>query len=476
MKNYLSLWIANLGVVPLFSLAFFLLRPAFFCLSFLLVLVCVVFDAIILSFKKTDFIINRPVKLTISLCIVKIFLLQNVAYGQEKEIYLAKGEQKSLKTSKITKFSLGNDEVIAVKTQGVKGQVLLKGKKIGFSDLIIWSENEKKVYKVFVTTKAAHLKRVSLLENIKKIGISSKLIGENISLKGKLKTFEQYTLLHRLINKSKVEIISHVEISTNLKRKLLTKVYNYFYKNGYRPTCSFEFHNMECQLEVVDLKDSFIKKAKRKFSINILNDHTLLRNNFKLSFKILKLQKTDSHIRDLSFQGINTKLINIISSNYNSIMEGETFELQDTNISVSVVAKPQVYLTINNPSHVKLGGEIPIVTSNISGSNTTWKFYGLNIKSTLKSLNSALALEYNASLTTPFEKNINGSQGKSLVYIKQNKFQKLFEIGYEQGNIKDESTPLLSKIPLIKYLFTKNSNSNNNQKIICFVKLEKINE
>ena len=73
--NYLSLWIGNFGVVPWFSLAFFLFLPALFCLSFLLVRVFIVLDPMILSSIYLKLLKYREKYLTFTLQLVKIFII-----------------------------------------------------------------------------------------------------------------------------------------------------------------------------------------------------------------------------------------------------------------------------------------------------------------------------------------------------------------------------------------------------------------
>ena len=155
MKPYaFSGWIANLGVVPLFSFAFFLLAPAFFLFNFLRILVCVVLEDIFLSLSYQFNKQYRAIFLTCFLLLVKGFIAQSTAFAsassKQKNIFLAKGEQIELDINNLDSFSIGNSEVVQCKYLSKTKKFLVKGKMLGFSDLIIKS-GEDQIYHIYVT-------------------------------------------------------------------------------------------------------------------------------------------------------------------------------------------------------------------------------------------------------------------------------------------------------------------------------------
>ena len=148
--NYLSLWIGNFGVVPWFSFLFFLFLPIFLSLRALLVLVCCVFEAMIYPFAKLLYLETRF--LTSSAPIVKAFLFTNlvlISYTKANtlksdEFFISKGEQIEINIKDLGSFSIGNKEVITSKFYEAKAKLLVKGKSLGFSDLVIWKNNGSK--------------------------------------------------------------------------------------------------------------------------------------------------------------------------------------------------------------------------------------------------------------------------------------------------------------------------------------------
>jgi hypothetical protein len=94
----------------------------------------------------------------------------------------------------------------------------------------------------------------------------------------------------------------------------------------------------------------------------------------------------------------------------------------------------------------------------------------------LKNLNGRPFLEYKTELTSPMNEQINGSKGKSGLYVATGKYIKLFEVGYKIKNTQDQGVPILNKIPILKYLFQSELKEDSYKQIICYVKVEEKNE
>ena len=120
MNYLLSGWIENLGVVPLLLFAFFLLAPAFLAFSRLLVLVCCVFEAICclpLYLIRLIIIKFKPVLISTMQQVVKVFsyILLTLGISQSviaKDWFLSIGEQVEINTEQISKFSVGNKQIL----------------------------------------------------------------------------------------------------------------------------------------------------------------------------------------------------------------------------------------------------------------------------------------------------------------------------------------------------------------------------
>jgi Flp pilus assembly secretin CpaC len=140
-------WIANFGVVPLLRLAAFLLAPIALCFALRRFSVTAVLEAMAISQSKIrDLVKMKHLNVAITLIFVKAFLLLPVAaFAQMRasDIILSKGEQKELSFPGLKNFSVGNAEIISYKFMPKSGKLLVKGKSVGFTDLIVWTEKGK---------------------------------------------------------------------------------------------------------------------------------------------------------------------------------------------------------------------------------------------------------------------------------------------------------------------------------------------
>ncbi len=115
-----------------------------------------------------------------SLFFVKIFLLlpsASLAADSPKDIVLAKGEQKEIELKDLRNFSVGNPEVISYKFLPKQGKLLVKGKKVGFTDVIIWSAKGKETFSLYVLSKQKFLKTFQLADALKNLNLEIDIKG-----------------------------------------------------------------------------------------------------------------------------------------------------------------------------------------------------------------------------------------------------------------------------------------------------------
>ena len=477
-NNYLSLWIANLGVVPLFAIAFFLLRPAFFSLSFLLVLVCVVLDAITLSLNFILKSLFRSDKLAILLLIVKVFMTQNAMARANigDDIFISRGEQIKLPISALKKFSVGNKEVISVTYKD--SHLLIKGKSIGFSDILLLSSVKTKKVKIFVLTKREQLKKARIAQTLKSIDLRIKLEGELLKVTGSLSSQDDYKVFNKISKEIDSKNIIDVTMTKELRNEIIASIYKESYQFGAKiVSCENLDYRIFCYFKGFDLESVKSKYLIEKYSINTIS-HPSIKNdlNYSIKFKILKVNDSNEKVRDLGPSKINVGLKDFLNSSSRALTEGDIIEIRDTKSSATVIAQPESLVTLGSETNLSLGGEFPVVTANSIGQTTQWKYYGLKVKSKLKKKSNRLFLSFNTFLSTPFEQNINSTSGKSSIFVSPDKYIKLFQIGFNQKKLSNESIPILNKIPILKHLFTRDYSTGTFQKIICFIKIEVIDE
>ena len=478
-RNYFSsLCIANLGVDPTIAILFFLFLPEFFFLKFLLHLVCIVLDAISisLSFSLYKF---RPTYLSIFSLFVKIFLIPSIYATEQqrievKDLFIAKGEQLSIDSNSMTRFSVGNKEVIKYLYRKSTKKIYIKGKSIGFSDLVIWSNARKKVYHIYVLSKKEQLKKMQVAQALKRLNLNVKINGSIVLANGEIQEISHYHILHKIKQQKIKNLILNISMTSNLRNHIFEKIYNHFYNFGAKKIiCSNESIQVYCSIESLYLKSKRSKQIIDTYSIIISNDiNNLEHRNYLLKFKIIQVESLTQESRGIGLSQISVPLLDLIKKKHLNLLEGKFSEISDLNIKAKLLAEPQAVISPGVALNLSLGGEVPHNTVTPNLTTTNWRFYGLKIKAELLNKRGLPFIKYKSTLTTPAENSIEGTKGSSGVYIKLLETQKLFEIGHHFNREKIKGIPLLEKIPLLKYLFSQSDDLNSFKQIICYITLE----
>lgn len=484
MINYLSLWIANFGVEPLLAIMFFLALPAFFFLNLLLHLVCIVFEAMILPlpFYIKQFHKFRSLFLSIVSLSVKTFLVALIAMTQPvkakpskiSEIFISPGEQVEIKASKLKRFSIGNKDTIKHKHRPSKGVLLIKGKKIGFSDIYIWGKNWKRTYHIYVISKKKQLEKISLIESLKKLNLNIRTQGEFVFTSGEIKTIEQYLIINKILNAKYKNLISNISIGNELKKEIIAKIYLDLYSLGAsKVICANYGLRFNCSVDGIDFDSTLVKHLQTKFDISFDSKFNNYSNkNYMAFFKIIQIETSSREIDKLGLDKISTQIKNLL--NLNEVINEKEVEINNSHTKIKVLAEPKTTLIINQKSNIQLGAEIPFNLINQTSSSVSWKFYGLKIASLLRSLKGKLVIDFSTELTAPNDNIISGSKGKSSYFIHNQNYNKLFEVGYTVDSENISALPIIGELPFIKSLFTNEIFGKSYKHIICFLKIKEL--
>ena len=471
----LSWWIANLGVVPLFLFSAFLFLPIFLSFNLLLHLVCIVLDAIIPSLSKKFLCANkfRQVVLYSFLFIVKGFIAPCALSNQgtipnSQQLFLAKGEQEELKINNLDNFSVGNPQVISVNYRSQQKQLLIKGKMIGFSDLIIWQRNKKNIYKIFVISKKEQLKRLSIIDGLKKIGLEGQLHSGIIYVTGEVSNIAQY--LH--IKKLKVqqpEIIWQVTIEQKLRNQIIADIYKTLYgKDITYINCEELELSFNCYYQG-SINNFHRNYLESKYIVSLLPTKNSLHQNYFLEFKIIQIEHYQNMAISAGLEKISASIGDLLK--FNDFLQGQTVTLEGQKINATLLANPKTVITTKTPVTISLGAEVPFSQTSNNGVNTQWKFAGLKVRSILTNEDNNMLLNYQTDFTRPVGELISGSTGKGAVYLTKDKFVRVFEITFETTQMNRSYIPGIGEIPFLKYLFQGTSSSNGHKQIIGFVKI-----
>ncbi len=488
-----SLWIANFGVEPTLATLFFLFLPAFFFLKSLLRLVCIVLDAISISLRSSLFKF-RPIFLSRILFIVKIFLLSTnytpAAHAATKrnikDLFISKGEQTTIKVNSMTHYAIGNKEVLSHLYKRKAQQIHLKGKSIGFSDLVIWSGKVSTTYHIYVLSKTKQLKKVQIAESLKRLGLEVKVNGEIILVEGEISNISQFFIIQKIAKYKNENLILNITLSKKLRNKIISEIYSKLYQVGAKKVICHNFKiQLHCSVEGVSIRSNQIKALSKQYNIKFNYAITNIKDkNYLVKFKIIQVETMHEYKNKLALSQISAPLLSLIKGNHISLVEGETTNISQLDVKATLLSEPQTLVTLEAPAIISLGGEIPYTSVKENTENTTWKFFGLKTKIKLTNKRGRLFVNYKANLSTP-QKSANsstatgviqGAKGQAGIFIKRDQYIKLFEIGHNFQEDQTSGIPLLKDIPFFKYLFSSRGKYNSYKHIICFIYLKETDE
>ena len=167
-----------------------------------------------------------------------------------QSLSLKEGEIYNLSVPQLEKFSVGNGEVVAVKFLKLKKLLVIRAKKSGASDLVIWEKNENSTrFKITVLKENSGvpvlLPGPSLEGFLKHYGVEFKKSGHGL-IQAILKTSADWQNVCPLRKKF---LDLHLVLSSDLKQKILQQVLEVFYKEEFDfVLCHPTFPSLLCSL------------------------------------------------------------------------------------------------------------------------------------------------------------------------------------------------------------------------------------
>ncbi len=479
--NYLLSCTANFGVVPLFLFSAFLFFPALFTLFLRIIRVFLVLEPMLLTSSSKDrpiylSFMNRYVKI---LLILTSILLPSSDLVAAESIFLAKGEQQSIKLLKLGQFSIGNKDILSHKYIESKGQFLIKGKAVGFSDLILWEKGKKQVYHIYVLDKRSQLKNQQLEEILSSQKIPHELKGNLFITKGEINELGQYLLLKKLEQKFKNSLFVQSYFSNKLRNELIAKAYEQIMGIGfYDISCEDEMLTINCLLNSGDknLKPK-IKFLTDNYFIQFI--HTDIKDNhrnLKVKLKFVQFERLDGEEFSFGAHKINASLGDLFDKGLRALIENNILSLSENSINVSTLAEPEITMQLEQEATIRVGSEIPYQGVNNSNqvsiiSQTLWKFAGLRVKVKMTKLKEGYSLTYTNELTSPDAQNIQGSKESATLLVPLNKPTTLFKIAFRSQAESKAGIPFLNEIPLLGRIFRSSNRTDNFKHIYGYIKV-----
>lgn len=512
-KNYfsdLSKWIGNFGVVPLLLFKAFLFLPILVFLLSLLFLVTLVLETIFqllcarifrcFTLSRPEWHIRNSInrkKLHTFGKLVKVPLyfvfmanapihgfslekskFQDLTMEESKTMTLAKGEIKQLPGRGLTKFSIGNKEVISVKTLKREGDLLVKGLSLGHSNLYLWKKNRQKPEKwdLFVYSKRHHLGLKELSISFEKLGLESKIAAEKLFISGIISNSKDYRVLIDLFKKrSDIINLDRVELKGNFKKEVFTNFISSLSERSLLDLdCNIDRLFIKCQ-GAKSVSES-IEDLKEKYLIQFKSENSLtIGKQFKITLTLQQYENSQGEAFEFGLQQVKGNLNQLLIEDPLALIRENQIHLKENSFKSQTLAHPILKGAFNSPIQVRIGQEINFLQSVNNGVATqSWRFAGLGIDITLKPHTQRVLISYKTNLSQPGENGITVNSQKSELIVALNEDTILFDIGFNVNHERKSQLPILGDIPLFGSLFSGRGKETSYKKILCLIKLEEI--
>ena len=496
LKNYFVAWIANLGVVPLFLFAAFLLAPAFFFFLNLLLLVTHVLETIrqllyryrtnvqhFNDFKPSFVPRNSLCVKGLFTCLALMLLISHKSYAEitTHDVILARGESNELDLKEMEKFNVGNRQVLSYQLNEKYKKLLIRGAQLGHSEILVWNKDKSLTsYKISVISKIQEAKFLNLAQILLQLGLNPTTNIPHIQVSGELEKLSNYLNYKKILEQNKDILMDETRINAGLKNYLFAEVYTSFFddfKDSIR--CKADFSEVSCYYPENDSPSESLKKflAEKYKIVFIQESYQQKKKNYHLKLKLIQLEQLDGEDLRLGLEQMSGSLGDFFKLPIENIVKQNQVLLTQKKVKLSTLAEPQSLIRAQTPVELQMGSDIPFKNINSNNNQTTdWKFAGLKIKIDLENFGDLLKLNFDTELTQPTSDSqgntsISGNKEKSSVVLKLGEATKIFQISLKTEGKSIDQLPFLNAIPLLGELFKSKSNQSNYKTITGIIEV-----
>lgn len=414
------------------------------------------------------------------LLFVKIFLcLPCVSRAAEapKDIVLAKGEQREIELKGLKNFSVGNPGVVSYKL--LKGKLLVKGKKVGFTDVIVWTEKGKETFGLYVLSKQKFLKTFQLADALKNLNLEIDIKGPVMTASGIVTDFSDYLYLQKIKGQFQDQVFFKITLDPKLRNHIVGQIYRKLYANGFSSvTCQVDWLDILCFYEGTQ-NEALLKQLSTFYRVTFIQqDSRLKHKNYRLKLKLIQLERMDGMEIHLGMDAFQTTIGDLFDFGIRKLIEDNQVFLQKSKLDLSTLAEPELVVNLSTPQLIEIGSQIPYQNISQQGSAViapiSWRFAGLKIKTKITESFGKLLLEYETEFSRPVQQAISGSKEVSSALLEVGVPLKIFQIGFQTTTKDRKGLPLLSDIPVLKHLFESKSDQMTYKQIYGYVVLEAV--
>lgn len=426
----------------------------------------------------------KILNVTTCLFVVKVFLVMPVAlYAQTtpvtapSDVILAKGEQKEMSFESLKNFSVGNPEVISYKYTPKTGKLLLKGKKVGFTDLVVWKKSGKEVISIYVLSKQKFLKTFQLADALKNLNLTIDIKGPIMTASGVLSDFSDYLYLQKVKVQYQDQVFFKITLDPKLRNHIVGQIYKKLYANGFSSvTCQADWLDILCFYEGTT-NPEFLKQLAQFYKASFIQQDSRLRHkNYRLKLKLIQLEQMDGKEIHLGLDKLQANVSELFVNGIRNMIDKNIVFLQKSQMDLSSLAEPELVINLNTPQLVEIGSQIPYQNIGTQGSTVIapidWRFAGLKIKTKVTEAYGKLLLDYETEFSRPVDQAISGSKEISSALLELGVPMKIFQIGFQTTSKSRLGIPLISEIPILKHLFESKSDQKTYKQIYGYVVLE----
>lgn len=402
---------------------------------------------------------------------------------------MAIGEHSELKVPDLKEFSVSNADTVSHKYRPHQGSLLLRGKRQGHAEVVVWNKKgPKQTWNIYVLSKAKHLKWIETMKALEDLGVTTEAQGKLVRIGGKLENRTDWEafrdLSHELEAQKELSFINQVEASSKLKQTLLAEVYQHFlFQHADNIDCSWSEQGpwIRCLIpndvllrpEIKSLTGELSKKHFLKID-SVLESAKL--TNYKLTFHLYKLEKREQLETDMTVERAAGTLADLSRKRLIELARSDDFVLGEGRYKLSTVASPEIIIRHDKEFNVQMGSDVPYQTSQSNDTVTTsFRFAGLKITGVLSSSPLGNILDYEVELSAPATEGvISGNKKSSSILLKNASEITAFSLNYKNSGIEKRSLPGLGRIPVLGVLFSDTLDMQEEKVIIGNITVERL--
>ena len=408
------------------------------------------------------------------LLIFFVFASPNI---RAETILLAIGQLREIKVPNLSHYSVGNDSAVSHKHLVKKKVLIFKGKRLGYSEVIVWSKGKKRSkYRFYVIDRRRHLKILHLVEALNSVGLKVRLSGPLVVAGGTIQNHNVHRLIKKLVSKNADDIHLTAVFSKSYRHQLLGQIYKHLYDEY--------IDNFRCQIDGINILCRHpagagpSKKLKEFLVSNYFLTFIPIKRrgikNYRFKMKLVQMEKLDGGEFNFGLDRLEGGLLDLFNEGVTGILKKNKIFFNRYKIDFTTLAEPQAIFRIGHPVHLKVGTEIPYENGE---KEVFWKFAGLEIKLELKEGKRGFQIFYSTKLSSlGGSKNIVGNNESSSALIKVGQPLKLFDIIFRTIGERESALPSLQKIPLLGNIFRSKSNNSNLKNITAVILLEELDD